>query len=121
MRVLIEVPFFRHSAVPTNPPISSGQHRRPGFANSGAGGWIYPPGNGYVIGSHGQPEVSQHTLHPGSDIDRDPDAHNPYGRGGRDQDGVVILSVFEQVRRIGRAIGVGRIERGLPVRLERRH
>jgi hypothetical protein len=39
-------------------------------ANSGAGGFIFPPDNGYVIGPNGQPEVSQVALQPGSDIDR---------------------------------------------------
>lgn len=39
-------------------------------ANSGAGGWIYPPDNGYVTGPGGQPEEAQLQLYVGQDIDR---------------------------------------------------
>lgn len=38
-------------------------------ANSGAGGWIYPPDNGYVV-RNGKPIEYQRTLSPGQDIDR---------------------------------------------------
>lgn len=39
-------------------------------ANGGAGGWIYPPDNGYVIGPNGQPVEWQETLRVGQRIDR---------------------------------------------------
>ncbi|WP_249228208.1 TNT domain-containing protein [Kutzneria sp. CA-103260] len=39
-------------------------------AKAGAGGWRYPPGDGYVIGPDGRPEVSQRRLAPGVNIDR---------------------------------------------------
>ena len=39
-------------------------------ANGGAGGWIYPPDNGYVIGPHGQPIEWAQTLAAGQQIDR---------------------------------------------------
>jgi Tuberculosis necrotizing toxin len=39
-------------------------------ANSGQGGWIYPPDNGYVTGPGGQPEEAQLQLQSGQDIDR---------------------------------------------------
>jgi hypothetical protein len=39
-------------------------------ANSGSGGWNYPPDNGYVIGPDGKPIVFQLALQPGSDMDR---------------------------------------------------
>jgi len=39
-------------------------------ANSGQGGWDYPPDNGYVIGAGGQPIESHLTVRPGSDMDR---------------------------------------------------
>ena len=39
-------------------------------ANNGAGGWNYPPDNGYVIGPDGQPLEFQLPLQPGLDMDR---------------------------------------------------
>src|SRR5262245_14967166 len=39
-------------------------------ANSGRGGFIFPPDFGYVIGADGQPIVSELRLHPGQHIDR---------------------------------------------------
>lgn len=39
-------------------------------ANGGAGGWIYPPDNGYVIGPNGQPVEWQERLPVGQRIDR---------------------------------------------------
>jgi hypothetical protein len=39
-------------------------------ANGGAGGWIYPPDNGYVIGPNGQPVEWQQQLRVGQQIDR---------------------------------------------------
>jgi Tuberculosis necrotizing toxin len=39
-------------------------------ANGGKGGWRYPPSNGYVIDSHGQPVEAPHTLPVGHLIDR---------------------------------------------------
>jgi hypothetical protein len=39
-------------------------------ANSGRGGWIYPPDDGYVTGPGGQPEEAQLQLYAGQDIDR---------------------------------------------------
>jgi hypothetical protein len=39
-------------------------------ANSGQGGWIYPPDDGYVTGPGGQPEEAQLQLYAGQDIDR---------------------------------------------------
>lgn len=39
-------------------------------ANGGAGGWIYPPDNGYVIGANGQPVEWQEGLRVGQQIDR---------------------------------------------------
>lgn len=39
-------------------------------ANSGAGGWIYPPENGYVLTPDGTPIEWQQALLPGQDIDR---------------------------------------------------
>jgi hypothetical protein len=39
-------------------------------ANSGQGGFRFPPDNGYVIGSNGQPEVSAVVLSPDNRLDR---------------------------------------------------
>lgn len=39
-------------------------------ANSGQGGFIFPPAFGYVIGANGQPTVTELTLHQGQHIDR---------------------------------------------------
>lgn len=39
-------------------------------ANSGQGGFRFPPDNGYVIGPDGQPEVTEQRLHRGEHIDR---------------------------------------------------
>ncbi|NUR61497.1 MAG: TNT domain-containing protein [Catenulispora sp.] len=39
-------------------------------ANGGAGGWIYPPKNGYVLTPGGTPIEWHQTLLPGQDIDR---------------------------------------------------
>jgi hypothetical protein len=39
-------------------------------ADSGSGGWIYPPDNGYVIGPDGQPIETHLTVLPGQDMDR---------------------------------------------------
>jgi hypothetical protein len=38
--------------------------------NGGAGGWIYPPKNGYVLTPDGTPIEWHQTLPPGQDIDR---------------------------------------------------
>jgi hypothetical protein len=40
------------------------------YYDQGAGSWIYPPDNGYVIGPGGQPEMTQVTLRRGQDVDR---------------------------------------------------
>jgi Tuberculosis necrotizing toxin len=45
-------------------------------ANSGQGGWIYPPDDGYVVRKGGQPVKFQLRLRPGRDIDR---YGSPYG------------------------------------------
>jgi hypothetical protein len=39
-------------------------------ANAGAGGWRYPPDNGYQLGVDGKPIEFHQTLVPGQDIDR---------------------------------------------------
>jgi hypothetical protein len=39
-------------------------------ANGGAGGWIYPPDNGYVIGPDGRPVEWRERLRAGQRIDR---------------------------------------------------
>jgi hypothetical protein len=39
-------------------------------ANSGTGGWIYPPKNGYLLTPDGTPIEWHQTLLPGQDIDR---------------------------------------------------
>jgi hypothetical protein len=39
-------------------------------ANGGAGGWIYPPDNGYVIGPDGNPIEFHLTVVPGTEMDR---------------------------------------------------
>ncbi|PWI42220.1 TNT domain-containing protein [Streptomyces sp. ICBB 8177] len=39
-------------------------------ANSGQGGWIYPPANGYVTRPDGTPVEWHQALRPGQDIDR---------------------------------------------------
>lgn len=39
-------------------------------ANGGRGGWNYPPDNGYLIGSDGNPIEFQLTMVPGSEMDR---------------------------------------------------
>jgi nicrotizing toxin Mtb-like protein len=39
-------------------------------ANSGMGGWIYPPDNGYVVGANGQPIEWRQQLRVGQQIDR---------------------------------------------------
>jgi PAB1-binding protein PBP1 len=36
------------------------------YYDTGAGSWIYPPDNGFVIKPDGQPEESQATLRPGA-------------------------------------------------------
>lgn len=38
--------------------------------NAGAGGWIYPPADGYVVGATGQPIEWRQQLTPGVQIDR---------------------------------------------------
>jgi Tuberculosis necrotizing toxin len=40
------------------------------YYDTGAGSWIYPPDNGFVIKPDGQPEETTATLRPGQDIDR---------------------------------------------------
>jgi hypothetical protein len=39
-------------------------------ANGGAGGWIYPPENGYLLATDGTPIEWRQVLLPGQDIDR---------------------------------------------------
>lgn len=39
-------------------------------ANAGTGGWIYPPGDGYVLGPGGRPVERTATLPAGREIDR---------------------------------------------------
>lgn len=39
-------------------------------ANSGRGGWIYPPDSGYLHGPDGKPIEWQQTLAPGKNVDR---------------------------------------------------
>lgn len=67
-RVGIEVAGYRRTGS-LSPQAFLAKYWDP-TANSGSGGWIYPPDNGYLRGADGKPIEWQQTLAPGQDIDR---------------------------------------------------
>lgn len=59
--------YFRTGGEPSG--VFLGTYYDPA-ANSGTGGWIYPPDNGYALAPDGTPIEYHQTLLPGQDIDR---------------------------------------------------